>query len=60
MLKAGKGSNISIVSIGGITSIGRGHAAYGIGMGAEATEIEINIQKYSDIGRHIIRARGFY
>ena len=36
MLKAGKGSIISIVSIGGISSIGRGHAAYGIGMGAVA------------------------
>ena len=36
MLKAGSGSIISIVSIGGISSIGRGHAAYGIGMGAVA------------------------
>jgi len=36
MLKAGKGSIISICSIAGITSLGRGHAAYGIGMGAVA------------------------
>lgn len=36
MLKAGKGSIISICSIAGITSIGRGHAAYGIGMAGVA------------------------
>jgi NAD(P)-dependent dehydrogenase (short-subunit alcohol dehydrogenase family) len=36
MLKAGKGSIINICSIAGITSIGRGHAAYGTGMGAVA------------------------
>ena len=36
MLKAGKGSIINICSIAGITSIGRGHAAYGISMGGIA------------------------
>ncbi len=36
MLKAGKGSIISICSIAGITSIGRGHVAYGIGMAGVA------------------------
>jgi NAD(P)-dependent dehydrogenase (short-subunit alcohol dehydrogenase family) len=34
MLKAGKGSIINIGSIGGVTSLGRGQAAYGMGMAA--------------------------
>jgi NAD(P)-dependent dehydrogenase (short-subunit alcohol dehydrogenase family) len=36
MLKAGKGSIISIVSIGGISTIGREHFAYGMAMGGAA------------------------
>ncbi len=34
MLKAGRGSIINISSIGGVTSLGRGQIAYGMGMGA--------------------------
>ena len=34
MLKAGRGSIINIGSIGGVTSLGRGQAAYGMGMSA--------------------------
>ena len=34
MLKAGRGSIINIGSIGGVTSLGRGQAAYGMGMAA--------------------------
>jgi NAD(P)-dependent dehydrogenase (short-subunit alcohol dehydrogenase family) len=34
MLKAGKGSIINIGSIGGVTSLGRGQATYGMGMAA--------------------------
>jgi NAD(P)-dependent dehydrogenase (short-subunit alcohol dehydrogenase family) len=34
MLKAGRGSIINIGSIGGVTSLGRGQIAYGMGMGA--------------------------
>ncbi len=34
MLKAGKGGIINIGSIGGVTSLGRGQAAYGMGMAA--------------------------
>ena len=33
MLAAGKGSIINIGSIGGLTSLGRGHVAYGVAMG---------------------------
>jgi NAD(P)-dependent dehydrogenase (short-subunit alcohol dehydrogenase family) len=35
MLKAGRGSIINIGSIGGVTSLGRGQAAYGMGMAAQ-------------------------
>jgi NAD(P)-dependent dehydrogenase (short-subunit alcohol dehydrogenase family) len=34
MLRAGRGSIINIGSIGGVTSLGRGQAAYGMGMAA--------------------------
>src|SRR5207244_5635927 len=34
MLARGKGSIINIGSIGGVTSLGRGHIAYGMGMAA--------------------------
>lgn len=36
MLRAGRGSIINIGSIGGVTSLGRGQAAYGMGMAAVA------------------------
>jgi NAD(P)-dependent dehydrogenase (short-subunit alcohol dehydrogenase family) len=36
MLKQGKGSIINIVSIGGITALGRSHVGYGMAMGAVA------------------------
>src|SRR5260370_41540466 len=34
MLASGKGSIINIASIGGVTSLGRGHTAYGMAMAA--------------------------
>jgi NAD(P)-dependent dehydrogenase (short-subunit alcohol dehydrogenase family) len=39
MLKQGKGSIINIVSIGGITALGRSHVGYGMAMGAGAQMI---------------------